>query len=88
MIVELNGREVELEAGATVADAARAAGIDPERRGIAIAVEGEVVPRRQLAAVRLEPGQRVEVVEAIGGGAPDRSDGRPASGLGPERFEL
>ncbi|MCL4286599.1 MAG: sulfur carrier protein ThiS [Thermoleophilia bacterium] len=88
MHVELNGREVELAAGATVADAARAAGIDPERRGIAIAVEGEVVPRRQLAAVRLEPGQRVEVVEAIGGGAPDRSDGRPASGLGPERFEL
>jgi sulfur carrier protein len=68
VIVELNGREVELGEGATVADAARAAGLDPERRGIAIALDGEVVPRGELAAVRLEAGQRVEVVEAIGGG--------------------
>jgi sulfur carrier protein len=70
VIVELNGREVELAEDATVADAARAAGIDPDRHGIAIALEGEVVPRGELAAVRLEPGQRVEVVEAIGGGGP------------------
>lgn len=88
MIVELNGREVELDAGATVADAARAAGIDPRRRGIAIALEGEVVPRGELATLRLEPGQRVEVVEAIGGGAPDRDDGRVAGARGSERFEL
>ena len=88
MIVELNGREVELDAGATVADAARAAGIDPRRRGIAIALEGEVVPRGELATLRLEPGQRVEVVEAIGGGAPDRDDGRVAGARRSERFEL
>lgn len=86
MIVALNGREVELDEGATVADAARAAGIDPQRRGIAIALEGEVVPRGELATLRLEPGQRVEVVEAIGGGAPDRDDGRVAGGSA--RFEL
>jgi thiazole synthase len=87
MIVELNGREVELADGATVADAARAAGIDPERRGIAIALDGVVVPRRDLAGVRLEAGQRVEVVEAIGGGAPD-GDGRRAAGAEPDRLEL
>ncbi len=69
MIVELNGREVDLAEDATVADAARAAGIDPERRGIAIALDGEVVPRGELPTTRLEAGQRVEVVEAIGGGA-------------------
>jgi sulfur carrier protein len=68
MIVELNGREVDLGAGATVADAARAAGIDPERRGIAVALDGEVVPRGELASTPLTAGQRVEVVEAIGGG--------------------
>ena len=69
MIVELNGREVELADGASVADAARAAGIDPERHGIAIALDGEVVPRGELGSTPLAAGQRVEVVEAIGGGS-------------------
>jgi thiazole synthase len=69
MIVELNGREVELAEGASVADAARAAGLDPDRHGIAIALDGEVVPRGELGTTTLAAGQRVEVVEAIGGGA-------------------
>ena len=71
MIVELNGRDVELADDATVADAALAAGIDPARRGIAIALDGEVVPRGELAVTALADGQRVEVVEAIGGGSPE-----------------
>ena len=74
MIVELNGREVELADDATVADAALAAGIDPARRGIAIALDGEVVPRGELAATALADGQRVEVVEAIGGGSPEADE--------------
>lgn len=69
MIVELNGREVELPDGATVADAALKAGIEPGRRGVAIALDGEVVPAAALAETTVGPGQRVEVVEAIGGGA-------------------
>jgi len=73
VIVELNGREVELAEGASVADAARAAGLDPDRHGIAIALDGEVVPRGELGSTTLAAGQRVEVVEAIGGGAPDES---------------
>jgi thiazole synthase len=78
VIVELNGRDVELADDATVADAALAAGIDPARRGIAIALDGEVVPRGELAVTALADGQRVEVVEAIGGGSPE----------GDERFQL
>ena len=62
--------EVELVEGASVADAARAAGLDPDRHGIAIALDGEVVPRGELGSTTLAAGQRVEVVEAIGGGAP------------------
>jgi thiazole synthase len=79
MIVELNGREVELAEGASVADAARAAGLDPDRHGIAIALDGEVVPRGELGTTTLAAGQRVEVVEAIGGGASEPE---------PERFLL
>lgn len=69
MIIELNGREVALAAGASVADAAIAAGIEPDRRGVAVALDGEVVPQGMLAQTPLSEGQQVEVVEAIGGGA-------------------
>ena len=68
MIVLVNGEETELEAGAVIGDAARALGIDPFARGIALALDGEVVPRSELAARPLSEGQRVEVVTAMQGG--------------------
>ena len=68
MIVELNGRHAELPQGATVAQAVEAAGGDTERRGIAVAVEGEVVPRGEWERTGLREGQAVEVVRAIQGG--------------------
>ena len=68
MIVELNGDRVDLADGATVADAVAAAGADSGRRGVAVAVDGEVVPRSGWDGTRLTEGQRVEVVEAIQGG--------------------
>lgn len=68
MIVELNGDRVELAEGASVSDAVEAAGADSGRRGVAVAVDGEVVPRSGWDGARLSEGQRVEVVEAIQGG--------------------
>jgi sulfur carrier protein len=67
MRVQLNGEERELPEGATVADATAVLGVDPGR-GIAVAVDGEVVPRSEIGLVTLRDGQRVEVVAAIGGG--------------------
>jgi thiazole synthase len=55
--------------GATVADAVREAGGDPEARGFAVAVEGEVVPRGEWSRRRLAEGEKVEVLAAIQGGA-------------------
>jgi sulfur carrier protein len=66
--VELNGRETELPAPATVADAVRAAGASPDGRGLAVAVGGEVVPRAHWDQRRLEEGERVEVLHAVQGG--------------------
>jgi sulfur carrier protein len=66
--IELNGGPRELPDGASVADAVVAAGGDPERRGIAVALEGEVVPRGRWAETALADGQRVEVLEARQGG--------------------
>ena len=67
MRVELNGETVELADGATVADAVdESAARSP--RGLAVAVDGEVVPRGAWAATPLAAGQRVEIVAAIQGG--------------------
>lgn len=53
---------------ATVADLLRAKGLDPERKGIAVAVNGAVVPRRTWADARLSAGDAVEIIEAKQGG--------------------
>ena len=69
MKVELNGERVELSPEATVDEAlVRLGAAADERRGIAVAVDGEVVPRSEWDARELSEGQRVEVVGAIQGG--------------------
>ena len=67
MRIELNGRPTEVAARATVSDAVAAAGVDG-RRGIAVAVEGEVVPRSEWDETPLEEDQHVEVLHAVQGG--------------------
>jgi thiazole synthase len=69
--VELNGESVELPAGATVASAIELAGGAPQGRGVAVAVDGEVVPRSEWDSTTLQEGQSVEVLAAIQGGAED-----------------
>ena len=68
MTIWLNGIEAELPAGSTLAEAVAAAGAPPEGRGIAAAVDGEVVPRDRWRGIALADGQRVEVVQAVQGG--------------------
>ncbi len=68
MRIELNGEPVELADAATVADAVAAAGVDGEPRGVAVAVDGEIVRRAEWDATRLREGQSVEVVRAVQGG--------------------
>jgi sulfur carrier protein len=68
VIVELNGRPEELPEGATVADAVKVVGVDGEPRGIAVAVDGEVVRRGDWGSTTLGDRQAVEVVRAVQGG--------------------
>ena len=68
MTIWLNGSESELAAGTTLADAVAATGRPAEARGIAAAVDGEVVPRAAWQETALADGQRVEVVQAVQGG--------------------
>jgi thiazole synthase len=67
--VELNGEPRELPDGATLADAVRASGVEQEGRGVAVALEGEVVSRGEWSSTTLAEGSRVEVLAAIQGGA-------------------
>jgi len=66
--VVLNGEPRALPEGATVADAVRASGVDEGGRGVAVAVDGEVVPRGEWEATVLAEGRRVEVLQAVQGG--------------------
>jgi sulfur carrier protein len=68
MTIELNGQPVELAKGAAVSEAVLRAGAEAETRGVAVAVDGEVVPRGAWERTTLRDGQRVEVVGAIQGG--------------------
>jgi thiazole synthase len=69
MRIELNGEAVELAAGATILSAIEAAGGEAGEAGVAVAVEGEVVPRSEWEVTPLSDGASVEVVAAIQGGA-------------------
>lgn len=63
----LNGDVAHVDPGFTVADVLALLEV-PTRRGVAVAIEGEVVPRREWEARVLEDGARVEIVNAIQGG--------------------
>ena len=64
----LNGEPRELREGATAAEAVAATGAAPDGRGVAGAIDGEVVPRGEWESVELHEGQRVEVLQAVQGG--------------------
>jgi sulfur carrier protein len=68
MRIVLNGEQHELEEPANVRDAVLATGATEEGRGVAVALEGEVVPRGRWDDVALVDGARVEVVQAVQGG--------------------
>jgi thiazole synthase len=80
MRIELNGEPRELPAGATLADAVRESGVEEEGRGIAVAFDGEVVPRGEWEATLLAEGGKVEVLAAIQGGAIDERATASAGG--------
>ena len=71
MTVELNGELVALPEGSLVTEAVEASGASGDQRGLAVAIDGEVVPRSEWGRTSLREGQKVEVLAAIQGGAED-----------------
>ncbi len=63
--ITLNGQPMQLPAGATLADAARASGLQPP---FAAAVNLQFVPRTQYALTPLKTGDQVELISPVTGG--------------------
>ena len=64
--IELNGAPHAAPEGGSLDDLVVA--LDLAGKGLAIAVNREVVPRQAWEARRLQPRDRVDIVRAIGGG--------------------
>jgi sulfur carrier protein len=67
MIVTVNGEERSLPTDTTLASLVE--GLSAPSRGVAVAIDGEVVPRAEWQATPLQDGARIEVVAAIQGGS-------------------
>ncbi len=68
MRIRLNGTDTELPAGATVLAAVGTLDLPADARGVAVAVDAEVVPRGSWDSTALADGADVEIVRAIQGG--------------------
>jgi len=66
MQLTVNGKTRSVDAPASLAELVRALGLEGKR--IAIERNGEIVPKSRYAATRVHPGDRLEIVAAVGGG--------------------
>ncbi|CAK0778750.1 sulfur carrier protein [Gammaproteobacteria bacterium] len=68
MTIEIlvNGKPKTLESASTVAELIESLGLTGRR--IAVEINLEIAPRSLHTVRRLQPGDRVEIVHAIGGG--------------------
>lgn len=68
MNVTINGEPRRIDPGATVASVVNMLDVAPGARGVAVALDGEVVTRSRWPETELRDGCMVEVVAAIQGG--------------------
>jgi sulfur carrier protein len=68
MTVVVNGEQAQVAPGTTVAALLSGLGHDPSGAGIAVAVNGEVVPRGAWPTSTLGERDRIEVLGAAQGG--------------------
>ena len=66
LFVSVNGEDRSVPAGATVRSLLELLQLDTRR--IAVAIHRDVVPRSEFASRELQAGDRVEILEAVGGG--------------------
>jgi sulfur carrier protein len=67
-MILLNGQDSDVRAGETVAAVLARLGLDADARGVAVAVDGEVIPRASWESHSVSDDARVEVLTAMQGG--------------------
>ena len=67
MMVSVNGKPMELEAGTTVEGLLQRLGVP--RQYTAVAVNRDIAPKSAYASLTLGEGDRVEIVRPMGGGS-------------------
>jgi sulfur carrier protein len=68
MIIQVNGQPREVARHVRLSDVLEMGEGATTPRGIAVAVNGEVIPRSRHASTELTEGARVEIVTAVQGG--------------------
>jgi sulfur carrier protein len=66
-VIVLNGEPRERD-GATIVELLADLGVEERARGVAVAVNGEIVPRAQWQRHQVGAGDRVEALTAMQGG--------------------
>ncbi len=67
-MILINGESADLQPGETLASVLAGLGLTVRARGVAVAVDGEVVPRAAWETFALAEGSNVEVLTAMQGG--------------------
>jgi len=67
-VITVNGQPRESSDGTLLSDVLLSLGIEPGARGVAVAVDGEVVPRASWESLELPEDANVEVLTAMQGG--------------------
>lgn len=67
-MISVNGQASDAAPGDTIAAILARLDVGPEARGVAVAVDAEVIPRSQWATFTVPDGARVEVLTAVQGG--------------------
>jgi sulfur carrier protein len=67
-MIVLNGEQTNLAPGDPLAAAMERLGLSPDARGVAVAVDGEVLPRSEWGSYALTDETRVEILTAMQGG--------------------
>ena len=66
-MIHLNGESRDRD-GATIVELLADLGVEDRARGVAVAVNGEIVPRAEWPSHHVESGDRVEALSAMQGG--------------------
>jgi sulfur carrier protein len=68
MNIKVNSETKEVSPGLTLHQLLLELEIDPSRPGIAVAINGEVVLRKQWAEMEIQPDSEIEIIRAAQGG--------------------